>query len=91
MSSFFSFMAGLGLGWNHIRLFQRMLEGLMQHSPDASFRRLATVVGLFRYVFTFLAGILLIRVARLEPFHLCGGLIFAVLVYRVYLCTRRDS
>jgi hypothetical protein len=89
--SVLSFVAGMLLGWNHFRMYHRMLAALMEKPADSPFRRLAVGLGLFRHIFTFTAGILLIRVARLDPFHLCGGLFVATIVYRVYVLTRREQ
>lgn len=86
-----SFVAGLGLGWNHFRLYHRMLQSLMEKPADSPFRRLAVTLGLFRHIFTFAAGILLIQVARLDPLHLMGGLFVATVAYRVYVFKRREQ
>jgi hypothetical protein len=85
MWSFVSFLAGLALGLNHFRMYHRSMLAMLDQGQHAPHKRLAFFAGLFRHVFTFTAGILLIRVARFEPFHLCGGLFVATVVYRGYL------
>lgn len=80
-----SFLAGVGLGWIHFRLYHHMLNVMMTKPENTPFRKLAVVAGLFRHIFILLAGICLIRGARLEPFPLCGGLLFATVAYRVYV------
>jgi hypothetical protein len=91
MWSLLSFAAGFALGLNHFRMYRRMLEAMTQKPADAPFARLAVVSGLFRHIFTLAAGILLIQVAKLDPFHLCGGLFAATVAYRAYLFRRRDQ
>ncbi len=88
MGSLLSFLAGLALGGIHVRLYHRMLGSLMQNRPGEPAGRRAILLGLFRYIFTFVAGILLIRVARLGPFPLCGGLFFAVTAYRAFMLAK---
>lgn len=85
MLAFVSLLAGFALGWNHFRLYRRSMEAFFESGSGHSSGRKNKSFGLFRHVLTFAAGILLIRVARLDPFHLCGGLFAASVVYRVYL------
>lgn len=79
-----SWLGGIWLGWIHHRLYVRSLQNLMKKPENSAFRKLAVKAGLFRYVFIFLAGICLIRGARLVPIHLCGGLLLTSLGYLRY-------
>ena len=90
MWNFLSFLAGFALGWNHFRMYHRSMLALLDQSAAASHKRLALAAGLFRHILTFTAGILLIWVARFEPFPLCGGLFVATAAYRVYLLSWRE-
>lgn len=90
MWSILSFLAGFALGWLHFRMYHRAMLTLLEQGGAASHMRLALGAGLFRHILTFTAGILLIWVARFEPFPLCGGLFVATAAYRVYLLSWRE-
>lgn len=87
MLGFKSILGGFLLGCVHLRLYHKMLSSLFDRPANSSFRGLAVGMGAIRFIFTFAAGILLIRVARLDPLHLCGGLLLAVVAYRIRLFT----
>lgn len=79
---FISFFAGYGLGVLNYRMFVTSLEAVVSSGEEGGIRKRVIAAGLFRHVFVFLAGILLIRVASLSPFPLCGGILLATYVCR---------
>lgn len=90
MWSFLSFLAGFALGWNHFRMYHKSMLALLEGASGAQPQRVAIAAGLFRHILTFTAGILLIWVARFEPFPLCGGLFVATASYRIHLLRWRE-
>lgn len=89
--SLLSLAAGIALGWWHFRRCEGMVDAMMGQAAGAPFRRMALTAGMSRHIFTFAAGIFLIRVAGIDPFHLAGGLLVATLAYRVYVLRWRES
>lgn len=86
-----SFVAGSVLGLIHFRVYHKTLGALMSKPAESPFRFLGLGLGAFRLIFTFAAGILLIRVARLDPIALCGGLLVATVAYRAVLFYRHSA
>lgn len=79
-----SFIAGLALGYLHFRWFQAFVEGIIERRNAKVNKVLVALSGMGRYLFTYLAGISLIQTASLDAISLCGGLIAAMAVFRVW-------
>ena len=77
-----SFLAGYGLGVINYRMFVRSLEAAVSEGQNTGIRKQVVTAGIFRHLFVFLAGILLIRGASCAPFPLCGGILLATYVCR---------
>lgn len=77
-----SFLAGYGLGVLNYRMFVRSIEAIVDRDEKRGIRKQVVMAGIFRHLFVFLAGILLIREASLAPFPLCGGILMATYVCR---------
>jgi len=77
-----SFLAGYGLGVINYRMFVRSIEEAVSQDQKSSVRKQVVTAGIFRHLFIFLAGILLIRGASCAPFPLCGGILLATYVCR---------
>lgn len=77
-----SFLAGYGLGVINYRMFVRSIEEVVTQRENSGVRKQVVTAGIFRHLFIFLAGILLIRGASFAPFPLCGGILLATYVCR---------
>lgn len=78
-----SFFAGYGLGVLNYRMFVRSIEGVVSEGEKSGVRKQVAMAGIFRHLFVFLAGILLIREASFAPIPLCGGILVATWVCRI--------
>jgi hypothetical protein len=77
-----SFLSGYGLGVINYRMFVRSVEEAFSQGENGGIRKQVVTAGIFRHLFIFLAGILLIRGASFAPFPLCGGILLATYVCR---------
>lgn len=83
MWDMFSFLSGVGLGWLQLKRCEKAIMGVLSTGNESGLRRRTWTSGASRHLFTFVAGFCLCMVARFDPFHLCGGLFAATVLYRV--------
>lgn len=78
-----AFLSGVGLGLLHLKSCEKAVLGLLSSGDGSRVRRKSWASGAGRHLFTFVAGFCLCMVARFDPFHLCGGLFAATVLYRI--------
>lgn len=73
---------GMALGFLHMWMFHRALENALLNSENSGARRLFLMLGMLRYFFTFVAGILIMRIAEVDPTEMGAGILLAIAISR---------
>lgn len=82
------FITGLGLGFLDFHLYEKSVLKVLETGEITTVRKLMLKASIFRHVFIFFAGIVIVWAARFPPIHLCGGLLASVFIYRWRLWKR---